>query len=147
MKNGQYFYKWEVTSGSGTFEDPNSENTTFIMGDEDTVITGHCYKGESTVNCHKGTKSPDKGTYAPGEQVTITASTAEAGKYFDSWKITSGTGSTLADAKKSTTTLTVGKEDTVVEAVYNNGPVLTVNRGIGSGTYAPGIKLKFRQKR
>ena len=146
VKNGQYFYKWEVTSGSGTFEDPNSENTTFIMGDEDTVITA-CYKGESTVTVTKGTKSPDKGTYAPGEQVTITASTAEAGKYFDSWKITSGTGSTLADAKKSTTTLTVGKEDTVVEAVYNNGPVLTVNRGIGSGTYAPGDQIKIQAKK
>lgn len=146
VKNGQYFYKWEVTSGSGAFEDPNSENTTFIMGDEDTVIKA-CYKGESTVTVINGTKSPDKTTYAPGEQVTITAAAAENGKYFDSWKIISGAGSTLADAKNSTTTLTVGKQDTVVEAIYKNGSVLTVNRGSGSGTYAPGAKINIQAKK
>lgn len=145
-KNGQYFYKWEVTSGSGTFEDPDSASTTFTMGDEDTVIRA-CYKGESTVTVINGTKSPDKETYAPGEQVTITAAAAENGKYFDSWKITSGAGSILANAKKSTTTLTVGKQDTVVEAVYKNGPVLTVNRGSGSGTYAPGAKISIQAKK
>ena len=145
-KNGQYFYKWEVTSGSGTFEDPDSASTTFTMGDADTVIKA-CYKGESTVTVINGTKSPDKETYAPGEQVTITAAAAENGKYFDSWKITSGAGSTLADAKKSTTTLTVGKQDTVVEAIYKNGPVLTVNRGSGSGTYAPGAKINIQAKK
>ena len=145
-KNGQYFYKWEVTSGSGTFEDPDSASTTFTMGDEDTVITA-CYKGESTVTVINGTKSPDKKTYAPGAQVTITAVAAENGKYFDSWKITSGAGSTLEDAKKSTTTLTVGKQDTVVEAIYKNGPVLTVNRGNGSGTYAPGAKINIQAKK
>ena len=145
-KNGQYFYKWEVTSGSGTFEDPDSASTTFTMGDEDTVITA-CYKGESTVTVINGTKSPDKETYAPGAQVTITAAAAENGKYFDFWKITSGAGSTLADAKKSTTTLTVGKQDTVVEAIYKNGPVLTVNRGSGSGTYAPGAKINIQAKK
>lgn len=145
-KNGQYFYKWEVTSGSGTFEDPDSASTTFTMGDADTVITA-CYKGESTVTVINGTKSPEKTTYAPGEQVTITAAAAENGKYFDFWKITSGAGSTLADAKKSTTTLTVGKQDTVVEAVYKNGPVLTVNRGSGSGTYAPGAKISIQAKK
>ena len=145
-KNGQYFYKWEVTSGSGTFEDPDSASTTFTMGDADTVIKA-CYKGESTVTVINGTKSPDKETYAPGEQVTITAAAAENGKYFDSWKITSGAGSTLADAKMSTTTLTVGKQDTVVEAIYKNGPVLTVNRGSGSGTYAPGAKISIQAKK
>ena len=145
-KNGQYFYKWEVTSGSGTFEDPDSAGTTFTMGDADTVITA-CYKGESTVTVINGTKSPDKETYAPGAQVTITAAAAENGKYFDSWKITSGAGSTLADAKKSTTTLTVGKQDTVVEAIYKNGPVLTVNRGSGSGTYAPGAKINIQAQK
>ena len=145
-KNGQYFYKWEVTSGSGTFEDPDSASTTFTMGDADTVITA-CYKGESTVTVINGTKSPDKETYAPGELVTITAAAAENGKYFDSWKITSGAGSTLADAKKSTTTLTVGKQDTVVEAIYKNGPVLTVNRGSGSGTYAPGAKINIQAQK
>lgn len=145
-KNGQYFYKWEVTSGSGSFEDPDSASTTFTMGDADTVITA-CYKGESTVTVINGTKSPDKETYAPGAQVTITAAAAENGKYFDFWKITSGAGSTLADAKKSTTTLTVGKQDTVVEAVYKNGPVLTVNRGSGSGTYAPGAKISIQAQK
>ena len=145
-KNGQYFYKWEVTSGSGTFEDPDSASTTFTMGDADTVITA-CYKGESTVTVINGTKSPEKTTYAPGEQVTITAAAAENGKYFDFWKITSGAGSTLADAKKSTTTLTVGKQDTVVEAIYKNGLVLTVNRGSGSGTYAPGAKISIQAKK
>ena len=145
-KNGQYFYKWEVTSGSGTFEDPDSASTTFTMGDEDTVIKA-CYKGESTVTVINGTKSPDKTTYAPGEQVTITAAAAENGKYFDSWKITSGAGSTLSDAKMSTTTLTVGKQDTVVEAIYKNGPVLTVNRGSGSGTYAPGAKISIKAQK
>ena len=139
-KNGQYFYKWEVTSGSGTFEDPDSENTTFIMGDEDTEITAR-YKGGSTVIVKNGTKSPEQETYAPGTKVTITASPAETGQYFDSWKITSGTGSTLADAKQSTTTLTVGKEAVEVEAVYKSGYILTVNRGSGSGTYAPGAKI------
>ena len=139
-KNGQYFYKWEVTSGSGTFEDPDSENTTFIMGDEDTEITAR-YKGGSTVTVKNGTKSPEQETYAPGTKVTITASPAETGQYFDSWKITSGTGSTLADAKQSTTTLTVGKEAVEVEAVYKSGYILTVNRGSGSGTYAPGAKI------
>ena len=145
-KNGQYFYKWEVTSGSGTFEDPDSASTTFTMGDEDTVIKA-CYKGESTVTVINGTKSPDKTTYAPGEQVTITAAAAENGKYFDSWKITSGAGSTLSDAKMSSTTLTVGKQDTVVEAIYKNGPVLTVNRGSGSGTYAPGAKISIKAQK
>ena len=145
-KDGQYFYKWEVTSGSGTFENPDSENTTFIMGNENTVITAR-YKGESTVTVINGTKSPDQETYAPGTQVTITASSAETGKYFDSWEMKSGTGSTLADAKMSTTTLTVGKEDTVVEAIYKSGPVLTVNRGSGSGTYAPGDQIKIQAKK
>ena len=55
-KNGQSFYKWEVTSGSGTFEDPDSASTTFTMGDADTVITA-CYKGESTVRVINGTIS------------------------------------------------------------------------------------------
>ena len=141
-KDGQYFYKWEVTSGSGTFEDPDSENTTFIMGDEDTEITAR-YKGGSTVTVKNGTKSPEQETYAPGTKVTITASPAETGQYFDSWKITSGTGSTLADAKQSTTTLTVGKEDVEVEAVYKSGYILTVNRGSGSGTYAPGTAIEI----
>lgn len=59
----------------------------------------------------------DKGMYAEGNTVTITAEDAPEGKHFAGWTVVKG-NVTLADANSSTTTFVMGKEDVEIKSNY-----------------------------
>lgn len=59
----------------------------------------------------------DKGMYAEGNTVTITAEDAPEGKHFAGWTVVKG-NVTLTDANSSTTTFVMGKEDVEIKSNY-----------------------------
>jgi len=59
-------------------------------------------------------------------------------KIFDKW---TGDITGLADVTKSPTILTMGAKTTTITATYTDGITLTVNRGVGGGTYKVGSKV------
>lgn len=59
----------------------------------------------------------DKGMYADGNTVNITAEDAPEGKHFAGWTVVKG-NVTLADANSSTTTFVMGKEDVEIKSNY-----------------------------
>ena len=83
---------------------------------EDVVI-----KGKVTYNYEVYSKvqidGVDKGMYAEGNTVTITAEDAPEGKHFAGWTVVKG-NVTLADANSSTTTFVMGKEDVEIKSNY-----------------------------
>ena len=85
------------------------------------------------------------GNYEAGAVVTITASTAPAGKVFDKWTVTGG--GMLANANSATTTFTMPANAATVTVTYKNEDVPTVTYalavvgGTGSGDYAAGTSV------
>ena len=81
------------------------------------------------------------GRYEAGEQVTITADAAPAGKVFDKWVLTEG-GGTLENAEASTTVFTMSAGDAIVTARYRDGDeepiqhIITATAGEG-GSISP----------
>ena len=61
------------------------------------------------------------GSYLAGTAVPISANAAPAGKVFDKWVLTSGSG-TIADANSAATTFTMGTGAATVTATYKNAP-------------------------
>ncbi|MGN1012894.1 MAG: hypothetical protein ACI4ON_03585 [Clostridia bacterium] len=100
--------------------EPTSKNFTVegtIKYDgEDVVIKGkvtYMYELYSKVQID----GVDKGIYAEGDTVTITADEAPEGKHFVSWTVVKG-NVTLDNANSSTTTFVMGNEDVEIKANY-----------------------------
>ncbi len=126
---GKVFDKW-TTSNGGSFEDANSDSTTFIMPSNEVTVTA-TYK-DAPVKIYTLTVSGSyagisgAGQYAPGTQVPIHAG-SRSNYSFTGWT-TSGDG-TFADANSASTTFIMPNSNTTVTAnwTYAGG-------GSGSGS-------------
>jgi uncharacterized repeat protein (TIGR02543 family) len=126
---GKVFDKW-TTSNGGSFEDANSDSTTFIMPSNEVTVTA-TYK-DAPVKIYTLTVSGSyagisgAGQYAPGTQVSIHAG-SRSNYSFTGWT-TSGDG-TFADANSASTTFIMPNSNTTVTAnwTYAGG-------GSGSGS-------------
>tara|TARA_B100000809_G_scaffold49858_1_gene44828 strand:+ start:4533 stop:7361 length:2829 start_codon:yes stop_codon:yes gene_type:complete len=73
---------------------------------------------DSTLTVNNGTGA---GTYAPFEEVNITANAAPAGEEFDKWIINSG-NPTILYSENPSTTMTVGSSNAEITAAYKELP-------------------------
>ncbi len=134
---GQQFAQW--TGDTGGIADIYSTSTTLTMPAAATTVTA-TYEdvpvGQYNLTVHSGSGD---GSYVEGANVAISADAAPAGQQFAQW--TGDTGG-IADVNAANTTLTMPAAATTVTATYENVPVgqysLTVNNGIGGGSYAAG---------
>ncbi|MGN1383987.1 MAG: hypothetical protein ACI4XD_01690 [Clostridia bacterium] len=104
-----------VVNADSTSKNFTVEGTIKYDG-EDVVIKGkvtYMYEVYSKVQID----GVDKGIYAEGDTVTITADEAPEGKHFVSWTVVKG-NVTLDNANSSTTTFVMGNEDVEIKANY-----------------------------
>jgi hypothetical protein len=84
------------------------------------------------------------GSYEAGTVVNISANTAPFGQTFDKW---TGSTSGIADVNSATTTYTMGSAAATITATYKALPpttyTLTVNSGIGGGSYTAGTVVNI----
>ena len=140
VAEGSQFHHW-VLEGV-TVEDTTAATITFPMPANDVTAYAKTRRAPVTytLTVENGTGS---GTYAFGEQVTITANAPEEGKVFSNW--TSPEGVIFADAAAAETTLTMRNVPVTVVANYvdaeKDTQTVTVNGGTGSGEYLPGAEV------
>jgi hypothetical protein len=89
--------------------------------------------GLSTYNLTVNSGTGD-GSYVKGSDVAITAEDAPDGKIFDQW---TGDIDAVADVYSASTVLIMPASDAQVTATYHDFYSVTVNSGIGDGTFAP----------
>ena len=120
-----------VVNAESTIKDFTVEGTIKYDG-EDVVIKGkvtYDYEVYSKVQID----GVDKGMYAEGNTVTITAEDATEGKHFAGWTVVKG-NVTLADANSSTTTFVMGKEDVEIKANYEVNKYTITSSAGANGT-------------
>ncbi|HKK61141.1 MAG TPA: discoidin domain-containing protein, partial [Bacteroidales bacterium] len=74
------------------------------------------------------------GSYVAGSDVPVRAAGAPAGQEFDQW---TGDISTVEDIYSSSTTVNMPDSDVQLTATYHNYYNVTVNSGIGDGSFTP----------
>jgi len=103
------------------------------------ITTSGTGTSQFTLSVNSGTGG---GNYEEGTVVDISADVAPAGQEFDVW---TGDTANLADVNSASTTVTIPAGDVTVTATYKDLPgvnyVLTVNFGIGGGSYPEGTVL------
>ena len=129
---GEVFDKWEVVSGDITLKDANSATTTFTMPAGDVSVKA-TYKDIYAVSVTFGTANP-VGAQAAGTSVTITASTAPAGKKFKEWTGADGLTFTSGSKTSATATFTMPNRAVAVIATYED---ITYAVTVTSGTASP----------
>ena len=118
------FDHWSSTSKNVTFEDAYSENTTFVMPDENVTVTAN-YMDGYTVTVVGGSLD-EEGTitsqmYKVGSSVTFFADIPE-GKVFDHWA-TDGEDAHITDAYRNPALMdTMPARDVVVTAHFVTDP-------------------------
>ena len=118
------FDHWSSTSQNVTFENVYSENTTFVMPDEDVTVTANYVPGY-TVTVVGGTLD-EAGTitsqmYKPGASVVFYADVPQ-GKVFDHWA-TDGEDAHITDAYRNPALMdTMPARDVVVTAHFGTDP-------------------------
>lgn len=130
--SGRVFDKWVVESGSITLVDANSATTTFTMPAEAVRVTA-TYKTIYALSVTYGTASPS-GAQAAGTSVTITASTAPAGKQFKEWTGADGLTFTSGSKTSATATFTMPNRAVILVATYEDIPVTEYNINVTNGT-------------
>lgn len=120
--NGYRFVRWESVSGDGVITDPNSESTTFTMGNSDATVRAIYEQLPRTLTLEASPPeggSPTSGvnSLTQGQTTTLSANT-NSGYQFGHWEIVSGAGAQIEDLTEPETAFTMGNEDTVVRAIY-----------------------------
>lgn len=120
--NGYRFVRWESVSGDGVITDPNSESTTFTMGNSDATVRAIYEQLPRTLTLEASPPeggSPTSGVniLTQGQTTTLSANT-NSGYQFGHWEIVSGAGAQIEDLTEPETAFTMGNEDTVVRAIY-----------------------------
>lgn len=134
IPDGYEFDKW-VAEGDVVIADADSASTKVTVNGNGKVTATFTEK-EYTVDVINGTVTDAKDTYKSGEVIDLVADEPEANKKFSGWVIVSGIG-TFADASDANTKFTVGSENVVIRAEYEDILyTLTVENGTGSGEYA-----------
>jgi len=148
--SGYSFTNWTVTSGSATFANANSQNTTVSLTSNATIRANFTQSGGGTtytltVNVNPsggGTTNPSssQANIRSGTPVSISA-TPSSGYSFTNWTVVSGTA-TIANANSQNTTVTLSANATI-RANFNQQVVgstytLTLNHTpSGGGSTTP----------
>jgi len=118
---GKIFDKWDLTTGNGSFANATSASTTYTMPAgvatvtalyKDAPVTGY------TLTVVNGTGS---GNFPTWTATPISANAPPAGKVFDRWTVTSGSGS-FADPYSANTNFNVYNAAATVTALYKDAP-------------------------
>ncbi len=134
---GKMFDKW--TGDAAYVANSNLSSTTLTMPASAATVTA-TYKNIPTtyytLTVNSGTGG---GEYLAGATVSISAAAAPSGKIFDKW---TGDTASVANINLSSTTLMMPASSATISATYKDIPStsykLTVNSGVGSGTYKAG---------
>ena len=114
--SGYKFTGWESSNQDVAFENAAKSNTTFEMPAGDVEIAVNF---EETVTSELtvigGTGS---GYYEKGEKPIIKATVLEE-QIFKEWQMEDGSDAVIASPSNATTTVTMGKQDTVITAVFD----------------------------
>gem|GEM_PF-1922266 len=128
-----------VAAVSGQFE-----GRSVIMVVEEFGATNEVERPTYTLVVTDGTGD---GSYTPGQINTIRANTPATGKTFDKWI---GDIDYVASVTSATTTVVIPEKPIILIATYKDKVAetytLTVNNGVGSGTYAQGVNVTITAK-
>ncbi len=128
-----------VAAVSGQFE-----GRSVIMVVEEFGATNEVERPTYTLVVTDGTGD---GSYTPGQIITIRANTPATGKTFDKWI---GDIDYVASVTSATTTVVIPEKPIILIATYKDKVAetytLTVNNGVGSGTYAQGVNVTITAK-
>ena len=148
--NGYTFANWTVTSGTATFANPNSANTTVTLSSNATIRANFTQSGGGATYTLTVTRNPDAGgtTNPSSQQSNIQSGTPVSisanpnnGYTFTNWTVTNGTA-TIANANSQSTTVSLTSNATVRANFTQSGGggnyTLTVNRSpTNGGTTTP----------
>ncbi len=126
------FKEWVSTDV--TFTDKNSAQTTFVMPAKSFTVTATYEQ----IPYYKVTyvKASGSTSWREGDTVTITASTAAAGKQFKEWSA-DGADIVFADKNNKSTTFIMPARAVTIEAIYEDiNYTITVNDGTASSKTA-----------
>ncbi|HCI74286.1 MAG TPA: hypothetical protein DHV42_07095, partial [Lachnospiraceae bacterium] len=117
-EKGYRFKNWTLKSGSGSIASETSSQTTFTMSSEDAVVKAHYELIPYTLTVKNGTGS---GSFPKGTVVDVVPNFPPSGKEFDRWEKTSGKVK-FDNLNSYYATITMRANDTVVTALYKDGP-------------------------
>jgi len=115
--SGEAFLDWT----GATVANANASSTTLSMPAANTTVTANYQTTKYTLNVVNGSGG---GSYAAGTSVTITANAPPSGEAFLDW-----TGTAVANADASPTTLSMPAANTTVTANYQTQPPVTGSCG------------------
>jgi uncharacterized repeat protein (TIGR02543 family) len=132
---GHRFVNWTVVSGTATFANPNSANTTVTLSTNATIRANFVQTLTLTVNrlpTNGGTTTPaaNQADIAANSPVSISATPA-TGFRFVNWTVVTGTA-TFANANALSTTVSLSTNATI-RANFEPTFTLTVNRTPAAG--------------
>ncbi|MCL2259943.1 MAG: hypothetical protein FWC15_01155 [Fibromonadales bacterium] len=143
VPSGYAFKDWTVTTGTASFANASSANTTVTLSSNATIVANYVQTYTLTINrtpTAGGTTTPasSQANIAAGTPVNISA-TAANGYVFNGW--TTGTGATIANPSNASTTVTLTGNATITanftqSTVTPTTYTLTINAGTG-GTVNP----------
>lgn len=132
---GQEFDRWIINYGNPVISDIYSSNTTLVISESVATITATFKPIEYELIVENG---EGDGFYISGQNILISADSAQDGFQFDSWIIEEGDAS-ISDVYSSATVLTMSSEDARIRATYTLQTYeLIVNSGNGDGYYISG---------
>ena len=117
-KKGYQFSSWMLLQGNGSFASETRSQTKFTMASEDTIIRAQYELIPYMLSVKNGTGS---GSFTKGTEVDIVPNFPPSGKEFDRWEKTSGKVK-FDDINSYYATITMKANDTVVTALYKDGP-------------------------
>lgn len=137
--SGYVFRSWSITSGTATFADSLSANTTVTLNNSNATVRANFTIPTYTltmVNDGHGTTLPSGAiSVVSGSATTITATPA-TGYVFRSWSITVGTA-TITDTLSASTTVTLNSGSATVQANFTVRTYSLTMSNDGNGTTTP----------
>lgn len=140
-ETGMEFKGWEVEEGNVSIRNPEKEQASITVPDEDVVINAIFEPIEYKVTVNEGNGT---GVYTYGEQVKISAKDSMDDIPFSHWTIDKGNLS-FADMNVNNILFEMPAEDVVITAHYTVPKfTLTVKNGTGSGKFEAGKKVTIQ---
>lgn len=134
IPEGYEFSSWVVEGDVEIASTTSASTKVTIKGNG--KVTATFTEKEYTVDVVNGSIDNEKDTYKKGDVINISADEPAENKKFKGWVIVEGNG-TIEDPSSPDTKFTVGTENTVIRAEYEDILyTLTVENGSGSGEYA-----------
>jgi uncharacterized protein (TIGR02145 family)/uncharacterized repeat protein (TIGR02543 family) len=140
--SGYRFVNWTVTSGTATFGNADSENTTITLSSDATITANFQRIFTLTITQNPtggGTVTPASGqSHDANTAVSITAAAATGyiGYRFVNWTVTSGTAA-IADVGNAATTIILSSNATITANFQRTFTLTITQNPIGGGTFTP----------